>query len=354
MIQRIGRHRRIIHLIIALFAAGAVWFVAGCDEKSGESAQEPNSAIIKSYQKGPYEVKVRLASDAITIADKLTLELSAAADEGIDVTFPKVQDKLGRFTLAGQTGPESALFNGNRVRHVKTYQLKPFLSGDYMIPPLTVNFAKAGQSKGETREIQTEALDVRVTSVLSKDSSETLKTILPPEPLPEAINPWVAAGLGAAVLLGLGGFIGYRRFRRQKNGIQPEVFRPAHERAEEELEQLFSENLIAAGHYKAFYQRLSAILRRYIENRFGLRAPEQTTDEFLNTMRTANELTAVHKQLLKSFLIHCDQVKFAEHQPAADEVQKMTEACRQFIRETRSPPVAEGDRQKAEAPSDAV
>ena len=354
MIRSMRRQRRIIHLIIALFAGVAVFFVTGCDEKSGESAQESSSAIIKSYQKGPYEVKLRLSSDAITIAEKLTLDLSAVADEGIDVEFPEFRDKMGRFTVTNQTEPESALFNGGRVRHIKTYELKPFLSGDYMIPPLTVDFAKAGQSNGKTREIQTEALDIRVSSVLSEDSGETLKTIMPPEPLPETINPWVAAGIGAAVLAGLAGFIGYRRFRRQKNGIQPEVFRPAHVRAEEELEQLFSENLIAAGHYKAFYQRLSAILRRYIENRFGLRAPEQTTEEFLNTMRTANELTAVHKQLLKSFLIHCDQVKFAEHQPAADEVQKMTEACRQFIRETRPQPAAGGDRQKSEAPSDAV
>jgi len=354
MIQRIGRYRRIIYLIIALFAAGAVWFVAGCDEKSGESAQEPNSAIIKSYQKGPYEVKVRLASDAITIADQLTLDLSAVADEGIDVTFPKVQDKLGRFTLAGQTETESALFSGNRVRHVKTYRLKPFLAGDYTIPPLTVSFAMPGQSKGETGEIQTEALDVRVTSVLSKDGSETIKTIMPPEPLPETINPWLAAAVIVAVLAGLGGFLGFRRFRRRRNGVETAVSRPAHVLAEEELELLFSENLIAAGHYKAFYQRLSAILRRYIENRFGLRAPEQTTEEFLNIMRTAKELTAAHKQLLKSFLLHCDQVKFAEHQPAADEVRKMTEACRQFIRETREQAEAESNRQKTEAPADAV
>ena len=30
-----------------------------------------------------------------------------------------------------------------------------------------------------------------------------------------------------------------------------------------------------------FYQELSMILRRYIEGRFGLSAPEQTTEEFL-------------------------------------------------------------------------
>ena len=56
------------------------------------------------------------------------------------------------------------------------------------------------------------------------------------------------------------------------------------------------------------------MLRHYIEDRFGLRAPEQTTEEFLAELRQKHVFGERQKDLLRAFLEHCDLVKFAELQ----------------------------------------
>jgi 5'-deoxynucleotidase YfbR-like HD superfamily hydrolase len=110
---------------------------------------------------------------------------------------------------------------------------------------------------------------------------------------------------------------------------------PAHEIAYRELERLIADDLPGKGRIKEFYQRISDILRRYIENRFGLHAPEQTTEEFLAALGADATLAPSHKSLLKNFLQHCDLVKFARHEPTTEDIQKTFDSCRNFIGETK-------------------
>jgi hypothetical protein len=84
-----------------------------------------------------------------------------------------------------------------------------------------------------------------------------------------------------------------------------------------------------------FYLRLSNVLRHYIEDRFGLRAPEQTTEEFLAELGRGQPFAPAHKELLQSFLEHCDLVKFAELEPTRGEAETAVALCRQFVDETK-------------------
>jgi len=92
--------------------------------------------------------------------------------------------------------------------------------------------------------------------------------------------------------------------------------------------------LIEKGKIKFYYQRISDILRRYIESRFGINAPEQTTEEFLEGLDTQHNFPDNYNILLKNFLIYCDLVKFAEHQPANEDIANTLESCKKFISET--------------------
>jgi len=82
---------------------------------------------------------------------------------------------------------------------------------------------------------------------------------------------------------------------------------PAHEIAFRALQELVADNPAEKGEVKLFYQRLSHILRCYIENRFSLHAPEQTTEEFLDNLRSSEDLNRRYNSLLKSFLEHIGQ-----------------------------------------------
>lgn len=104
------------------------------------------------------------------------------------------------------------------------------------------------------------------------------------------------------------------------------------------LENLLAEDLLATGQIKLFHLRISDILRRYIENRFGLKAPDRTTEEFLTELSQSNSsgqtLLGIHKNLLKEFLTQCDLVKFAKHKPTVAESEKTVVICREFIEKT--------------------
>ena len=80
--------------------------------------------------------------------------------------------------------------------------------------------------------------------------------------------------------------------------------------------------------------RLSSIIRRYIENRFGLKAPEQTTEEFLTGLEKANEFPDEYKPLLRDFLKYSDLVKFARFEPGTKDIQKSFDSCKAFIKGT--------------------
>ena len=83
-----------------------------------------------------------------------------------------------------------------------------------------------------------------------------------------------------------------------------------------------------------FYVRVSTILRRYVELRFGLRAPEQTTEEFLVSALAIGGLIAAHRDLLGTFLQHCDLVKFARHRPTPGAMEETFESAKTFVEHT--------------------
>ena len=98
-----------------------------------------------------------------------------------------------------------------------------------------------------------------------------------------------------------------------------EMMVPAHVLALEELAKLAAGQLVEAGRFHEFYFRLSDIVRRYLEGRFGIMAPEQTTEEFLREAGRNPVLSEVHKELLAGFLRAADMVKFARLQPSIGE-----------------------------------
>ncbi len=83
-----------------------------------------------------------------------------------------------------------------------------------------------------------------------------------------------------------------------------------------------------------FATRVSEIVRTYLEERFGLRAPERTTEEFLVELTTSVSLDSRHKELVGGFLTRCDLVKFARADPGATELEELHAAASRLVEET--------------------
>lgn len=318
------RSRR--RLLLALLA---VALTAGCSSQDDTAAQQ-TFAVEKPYAANDLEVKLRLSNTEITASDRIVLQLEATAPEGQPVIFPEFKEnKLGEFQIAASRRSTPRLVDQGRVQLTQTYELEPFLPGDYAIPAIEIKHAADALS--------TEEIAVKVSSVLPADVPDPdIKEIAPPLDL-GGTPPWVYALVAVGVLaLAAAAYYFWRRRRREVEAAIPVI--PPHELAFEDLDKLLAEDLIAKGQIKLFYLRLSNILRRYIEGRFGLHAPERTTEEFLEDLRAGTDFSSEQKSLLRRFLLHCDLVKFAKHQPTRDEVDLAVGSCRTFIDETKPLP----------------
>src|SRR5205823_13096562 len=110
-------------------------------------------------------------------------------------------------------------------------------------------------------------------------------------------------------------FVLHHTLNRPKRAAPSAPRRPPHEIAAAELERLRGRRLVEQGAFKEYYSALSDIVRRYLEHRFQLRAPEMTTEEFLLATARDGRLVAAHRRLLGEFLVESDLVKFARHLP---------------------------------------
>ena len=83
-----------------------------------------------------------------------------------------------------------------------------------------------------------------------------------------------------------------------------------------------------------FTVELSGILRTYLEERFDLHAPEQTTEEFIRGASDDPRLTKSQREHIEYFLTQCDLVKFAQHVPEREELDDGFEMVVDFVRDT--------------------
>ena len=92
---------------------------------------------------------------------------------------------------------------------------------------------------------------------------------------------------------------------------------------------------LSTGKVQEFYFELSNIARHYIEDRFKLKAPEMTTEEFLTTLKKSEALNSEQKSLVKDFLSHCDMVKFAKYLPQKKEIDSSYESAKNLVDQTK-------------------
>lgn len=88
------------------------------------------------------------------------------------------------------------------------------------------------------------------------------------------------------------------------------------------------------GDPRAYAVAVSDAIRAYLEGRFGLRAPEQTTEEFLTALAGKPVLELRHQETLSAFLNQCDLMKFAGWRPGGQELAGLEDAAIRVVHET--------------------
>ncbi|MDE0422380.1 MAG: hypothetical protein OXK76_16060 [Gammaproteobacteria bacterium] len=328
------------------FASALVLAVvlASCDQPAGDGSPQEDgaddgpvadvaAALVAETQEGPVTATLTLTPQEPRLGDALVLTLDVVAKTGVTLEMPAFGEALGRFAIVDFTPREEGVADG--VRMSQRYTLQAPMSGRQRIPRLRVEYLDERDPgvEAETRELLTDELAFVVASVLPQ--GQPLDVLRPARAsLEELRGPWLNHNwpwliLGLLVVAG-GGLAVVWWLRRAEERARLTAF----DRAIARLEGLERRGMPTADAADGWYVELSDIVRRYIEERFALRAPELTTEEFLAEAGRSAELTAGHRELLSAFLATCDRVKFARYSPDEDESRGALDEARRFLNET--------------------
>ncbi len=292
-------------------------------------------ALRKVTENGPIKATVRVGPKDPKVGDVLVLELRVEAKKDVDVRLPGFGEALGQFSIVDFKEQNESLGDDLSVQ-VQRYRLQAPLSGKHRIPQLRLSFVdRRSGEKTEEKELLTDEVPLTVVSVLNEDAD----TLRPAQPaLAERwLSFWLRryGPLGAVVLGLVLAVLFFFVFRKKQRQIRT---KNAYEVARARLQALESSGFPTEDTMDAWYVELSSIVRRYLEDRYELRAPELTTEEFLQTMRQSDVLNDEHRRLLGEFLSTCDRVKFAGYRPDDSESKTVLSQAETFLSETRPDP----------------
>ncbi len=214
---------------------------------------------------------------------------------------------------------------------IKKFLLDPIKAGKYLIPPAVVK-----EEEGKEWKTSSFILDVRDPTEKEKEEIQNIAGIIEPEVRRSYTNFIIASIVVAAVFVSIVGlFYLLKKYFVKGKTIVEKVELPW-EKAFRRLRELKSKDLPSQGLYEPYYVQLTWILRYYIEDRFDIHAPEQTTQEFVDTTMKKKILTDEQQKLLYSFLSHCDKVKFAQFVPTIEQMDAGYNLVCNFVEETQS------------------
>ncbi len=288
-------------------------------------------AVARDFYKGPVRVQVGLSSDKATLSDLLSLKLAAQTDPGVDIQLPAISasQTAGDFKVRTVRPLARKLADNGKLVFEQVFEIEPLRRGPCELPAFTVTFVQNDM----TGDVLTEPLTVEVSSTISPEAEIEIADIEDVVEIPP--SRWSLWG-GLAGAIAVAGLVGALMRRPKKAVAVKRVYRPAHEVALAKLRALAEEKLVEQGRVKEFYLKLSGCLRQYIENRFALRAPEQTTEEFLAAIGSSEALPPDHKKQLGDFLTHCDLVKFARYEPTVEQINESLSMAERFVETTQS------------------
>lgn len=299
-------------------------------------ACQPGDDDSAAVSTDPYGVHVALSTNRITVGDlvELTIVARHPADTRVELPPFRQADPIEVRDRATQRRP----MQQDRQESTFQFTLTSFELGSHVIATGTVSFA-AADTEPVTRDLPGAVLDV--VSAIDDEDAE-LQPIQPPLAWPDRIPRWIPVLFGVALLALIVGLLAKRWLQRRHTIIRHMPAPPAHETALNALRLLKSKGYIERGDVEPFYSECSDIVRRYLEDRFDLRAPESTTEEFIRDAASARVLSADQQALVAQFLEQSDLVKFARFRPGAPEMKDAVQAAQRLIEETRVTGAEEG------------
>lgn len=313
---------RHIFLILGLL------LVPACGRNIDKQQPSLNEPRIERFSHGPIKITITAEPPNVYLNKDIFLTIKITAPSEMDVRLPPLNDRLNGFILNGSYDTDSTTDTGTRTFERRA-RITPILAEEYRIAPITLTYTDRGRSPAQDGWFFTRPITFDLIPPITGDPGDNITENIKPVWIPPsrktvficALLGLVIAGLIAIVILLL---------KRARHEIQLRRMSPR-ERALKELDQLMAMRLIEKDQVKRFYIELTLVVRRYIERLHGIRAPEQTTQEFLIAVSNDSRFSMEVVKKLKTFMEAADLVKFASHKPSSEAVDRSITTARDYI-----------------------
>lgn len=269
----------------------------------------------------------------ILIGEQVELKTSVHVDANQSVTYPLFKDNYYTegIEIISEGKIDTTLLNeGNRMQLNRIYKLTSFDSAFYALPPFYVlvdnDTIKATNSIG----LKVTSIPVDTTNANNFTPPYTVTSI----PFQWSYELWLLIALNT-LLIGIivYSFLTVRKNKPMTKRIVINPPPPAHQQALTQFDRIKSEFSSSEEDIKVYYDKITDVLRKYIEERFSFNAKELTTEEIITKLTDTNNETALRE--LKEILTTADLVKFAKYQSSITEANRSVALALDYVNTTR-------------------
>jgi hypothetical protein len=294
----------------------------------------------------PVTAFVELTPSELPFYQQAEFKIVVEAPIDLEIHLPDMRLVFEKLKLMqpDATGPDynKVPIGTDKVRITESYQLDPIFVMDYFLGSISIEYGDE-----QSINLPVPALRVRELTLEEETRVSLFDDSLPagPEeenrPVSSYTIYWILLGMAAVALATIALYLIWKRIRR----IPPAPLKEAWTIALERLERLAARDLPQKEQFSPYYVDLSSILRYYTEGRYSLHAPEQTSQEFLESISGHGYFSPEQERFLAEFLRLCDRVKFARHEPGQLDMKESFDQVKRFVEETipESQPVEEAE-----------
>ncbi len=284
----------------------------------------------------PVAVSANVDSSSIEIGDWIRYTVSVTHPASVTISFPSLKDSIGSFEIIRQDSLMRSEEKGE-VSLSKQFVISKYTAGTFEVQPFVVRYRDAN---GDTGIAVSNPIPVEVRGI-EVDTSGTIRDLKPPLTVPvslEEIALYAGIAAGVAALIYAAYYYGKKRKRKGETKAEEELPQiPPHVLALMQLEELEKKKLWQSGQIKLYYSEATEIIRRYVEQRYGVMALEMTTGEVMEQLATRPIGEPVRNNI-EQLLSGADLVKFAKYQPVAAENEEVISRARSIVEQTAPKP----------------
>ena len=301
----------------------AGWFVFAI-----MAAHALRAAEVADLGRDGVDIKVEAEPDTVDQARDFFVTLTFVAPAGRTLRIGDLRDRFSGFRVAEDFAEDPAPAADGRTILVSRWRLVPEpVAEKYRLAPFLVTLLPG---EGETNLVEFCTRPVYFAPPPAREAVTGEMEVDPQKDLPPL--SWKLVGWCALILAGFALVIAaiWWVVRKIREMVRVHRMSPI-ERALYELDRLLAKGLPGRGFYKDFYVELTMVVRRYVQRKYGIKAPNLTTQEFFEELGKSNLQTIAQAENLRRFLESSDLVKFAGVEATPEMADAATSSARNYL-----------------------